>query len=544
MKTRETVSCFAVLVMMAIFLIPSPTWCSKSSAAEAQYLRGQTFDQQGKHEAAIGEWRRVLSSYGDQRSVCANALLSIGSTYRFLEQPERAVVELTKVLTVYSDFRPVAAQSLITIAWCLQDQGQFADALKAYGRLIKEYPEMPIRCVNARLGIGECMDGLGQYKDALAAFAGVLAECPENRTECAQALLLAGHLLASDNMKEYDQAVAKFQAVTKDYKDLEDACVKALFGIGKAEERAGRLDKALEAYDKIYYLYHSRHQDCVRAMRSRAEIYLQRGEYEKAIVEYVNNIKHNPKQARGLLIAKTIDSLSDVIPTLSPKVQADLQSTLADFAAFKNEDDAWKAVTVAKEKAEKGDVAGAKTDLEALLDTPIISVSRGRLRQVGFAQLSIGDKDGARSTFARILVLAARTETPEVCAMIGVEYPYYLRDYATVTAQAQAALKAFPQSDYAVEWRYFLAQSYDYTDQKDKALVAYGDVLSRHSKLTDEKARQFLVCSLMRSGVLLTDLKRRAEAAAKYEQVVKDYRDMPQAKTCELMLKSLREDGL
>ncbi|MDO8683295.1 MAG: tetratricopeptide repeat protein, partial [Armatimonadota bacterium] len=358
---------------------------------------------------------------------------------------------------------------------------------------------------------------------------------------CAEAAVEIGQILVSDNKKNYDQAIIQFSEVLNEYKDERAACAQALFGLAKAQERAGKIDDALASYQRLITDFSDvKNQYSVQAYYMKGNLYERIGQKEKAITEYNNIIKFYPSKARGLRVKHKIAALLQTSP-VSDDTRAELQTAFEQFSAFQADKSAKEAIEQARTKAMVGDRAGAKADLTALGASEAVNNSIELLGMIARISISFGEKEKAASAFAKQLQLAAAENRPKRYGILRLQSSYFLGDYATAISEAETLLAQYSEDAAGITLRYYMARSYDRMNSVESALAAYDDFISRYSKATDKPTLEMVAMALARSAYRLSGQGKISEAIEKYKRVITECPETEMAFSATNSLKKLEE---
>ena len=128
-----------------------------------------------------------------------------------------------------------------------QKANQYEDAHQAVGRLLREFPEHPQRQV-AEMDLASILASKGQYVKAVAHYQRILESASGNLA--AETRFSIGE--AYHNMGRYDEAIENFALVSFYGAGASAMWINSAdFKRGECNEALGRLESALEAYERI-----------------------------------------------------------------------------------------------------------------------------------------------------------------------------------------------------------------------------------------------------------------------------------------------------
>jgi tetratricopeptide (TPR) repeat protein len=112
---------------------------------------------------------------------------------------------------------------------------------------------------------------------------------------------------------------------------------------------------------------------------------------------------------------------------------------------------------------------------------------------------------------------------PEDYAHLKTAFHFLLWDHEAVITEATKALALYPEGRFMVEFRYFLAQAYDYSGKLDKAVKAYDDIADRYAGSADPQERIYDNSAITRCGVILMGAGRNEEAIIRFQRAIKEF---------------------
>lgn len=132
---------------------------------------GYDYQQQGKYEEALREYKVALDRYKDQPQSSAIVQRAIGDTYFQQGKYEEALEAYTIVLEKYKDQpRLTSALAQVSIGKIYILTGKYEDALKVHNTVLSEYKDQTDACVMAQYEIGDIYQRMGKYNQALDAW--------------------------------------------------------------------------------------------------------------------------------------------------------------------------------------------------------------------------------------------------------------------------------------------------------------------------------------------------------------------------------------
>jgi TolA-binding protein len=310
---------------------------------------------------------------------------------------------------------------------------------------------------------------------------------------------------------------------------------ESLVGIGTTQRREGDLDAALATFNTVLKDYAQVPSLCAESALNIGYIYQAKKDFAKAFASYQTLIKLYPdmparsRQAQGRISDMINSGLS-----LTNAEDAEYQAALKvrdEFAARRAKIDADRT-----EAAAKGDVAAIRAQLE----DSIVQNSADQLNNVARALLQLGDKETARKTFEKCLAVAAKQYLPEEYSKQKTWMHFLLWDHDLAAAEAGRSVNLYPDGRYTAEFRYLLAQSYDYGGKLDKAVKTYDDLADRYAGSVDPQERIYDNSALFRCGVILMDAGRNEEAITRFQRCIKDYPDTVWTNNAADRLKALQ----
>ena len=177
---------------------------------------------------------------------------------------------------------------------------EFVRAREYFGRLLTEYPGHP-RAPDALFAQGDALSELGQFADAILAFREVINAHPDSyladlawgrKGDCHFAL-------GVEDPRRYREAWQAYKNLLDQPRASPELRMQAEFKMGRCEERAGRINEALDHYTNVIYSHvESREQGgsgapmwFARAGFAAAEILERREEWGGAIRIYTRLVE-------------------------------------------------------------------------------------------------------------------------------------------------------------------------------------------------------------------------------------------------------------
>lgn len=346
------------------------------------------------------------------------------------------------------------------------------------------------------------------------------------------------------------EAIQAWQDLLKQYAQTEPDNVQlttvkasAAIGIAEALRQSDQLDAALAAFNQFLTDYPQRRSFCADAYVAIGKIYQKKGEYVKSIDAFAKVLSDYPERiTRADFAASRISEVKKNVTDMPSDLQARLTNAFAVYDKAKQENNAIKDIANgAVAKAQKQDRTGGAADLLPLFSNPAVLKSQAQLRMLGDTQSTwCWDRDNARVTYNKFLEVAKTELDPKAYRLARVDLFYKLGDNASVVAEALELRRAYPGEDFGIDQDYLLANAYDYNNQFDEAVAAYMSIVSRYGSSSNPNERESVTCSLMRSGILLEQQDKKAEAIQAYDLATK-YQDAPQTKICVDYLNRLCE---
>lgn len=364
---------------------------------------------------------------------------------------------------------------------------------------------------------GAVLDATGDLSQAIVEYGKVMdypsPATPDRRLRMVKAAAMTSLAEAQRRSDLLDEAIVSFSRVLVNFAEFRSLCAESAIGIAKVYQKKNEPLKAIEFYSKVLRQYPDK---------------INRADFARVRIEEV-------KTKTGVV--------------LSPDAQAYVDSAIAVYERVAREEEAvTRARRQAQAKADAGDVEGAKRDLADRFSDPAVYYSCSRMGLLAGAQLSIGDRENARTTVQRYLDLAVNERLPEEYRKTRVENLYNLttgnpEDMAIVVSEALETLRLYPEGPQMREVRYYLGRAYDRRDEVDKCLQVYDDVINRYSSLGDIDSRSIVAVCLTRSAQRLKELGQVTEARQRWAKVSSEYSDTMVAPAAAISLRELPTGG-
>ncbi|MDO8587129.1 MAG: tetratricopeptide repeat protein [Armatimonadota bacterium] len=485
---------FLVLLTMLLASLPATCAFAATAAEQAQVM----------YDRAV-----ALNDAGN----VADAIMQLRSVLVQPETPGDASMGMVKALTT------------CTLAETLRQSGQLDEAQTLFKKVLSDYSQCTSQCADSAIGIakiyrykGEDIKALQQYVDALAKYPDKL-----NRAKLARGgideLIKSMSNLSADMKSGIDKALTAYDTAKKE-DDAMTAARRA--AVGKAG--AGDIEGAKADLLKLFAN--------PTVQKSRQQLYwlanaqLGLGDKTNARVTYGKYVvlaaEEMDPEGYKLARIKTSYSLGDFDAVLSEATDAAsayAEGTSAlDFQYY-----------LAQGSYYSGQGTEAVRAFRQCLSLPAAhqEQNRAKLIEIAQKQVILQDKEGARSTFDRVLMLDTTVEVPQVCAVHKVEYLFCLHDYSGVILEAPKYLALYPEGKDAVTVTYWLARSYESTDQVDAALQTYDSVVVKANATVSSDSSgvvQDSAClALYQAGVCLAKRGRTQEAISKLDRATKEY---------------------
>ncbi|MDO8446274.1 MAG: CHAT domain-containing protein [Deltaproteobacteria bacterium] len=275
----------------------------------------------------IDKLKGIIDGYEDQTYSQAMAQLEIGNIYLSLKDDVQALKEYEVVREKYSDEVDAAAQARLNMADIYLSYGDEARLIDTYVSIIKDYPNSSEWCLTtsqrvlsliertedererlsryreiaakykglpylpamAQYKVGELYHTKGRYDEALLEYKRVTDDFPSDTAIADEANLAMAEIELSKGA--YSHAIAIYDGLMKrgdprGKKLYRDASLKKAWAQLLGKEPA----QAIRSYKAVIDLDYSE----VRAHRGMIEAYAMKGEPEKAVAIYIEDVKRLP----------------------------------------------------------------------------------------------------------------------------------------------------------------------------------------------------------------------------------------------------------
>jgi tetratricopeptide (TPR) repeat protein len=221
---------------------PGTDWAIMSHLMSARSL-----EKTGRNDDAIEEYKTIINKY-PKSDIAEEAYFSVARMRADKGQSENAVKAYRSYLKAYpmGQFRVMA---LFNIALLYKEKGDNKNALPAYGEILKSYANEPWFYSWAAIYSGHIYMGEKDYDRAIECYQRVI-NSSDNNFLYNLALLHRGS--AFTEKKDYKAAVALFQQLLKTNNYFAE---EALFGMGKANYKAGEFEMAKESLTTLLQLF-------------------------------------------------------------------------------------------------------------------------------------------------------------------------------------------------------------------------------------------------------------------------------------------------
>ena len=226
-------------------------------AAEAALVRGQIFEQQGKHDPALAMYHRVI----DQRAVTAQlpaALLAAARLHDRLHQDDQARTLYEQLVQNHADFEQLDA-AIYGWAWVLRELAKQNEAERQFQRLHDEF-RMSKHWAEATYLLAQRAAGAERYDRAEELLALLLAASEQGASEqgeqnssvppeiVARALYLLGHMAI--RREAWAEAEPPMQRLIAEFPDS-PLSMAANFWTAEATFRRGEMERAAELFGAL-----------------------------------------------------------------------------------------------------------------------------------------------------------------------------------------------------------------------------------------------------------------------------------------------------
>jgi tetratricopeptide (TPR) repeat protein len=258
------------------------------------------YQKDGQLQAALDIYTHVAQQYAD-RSLADKAHFRLGELYLATAQPKEAIAAFTEVIEQGHD------DSLKPDAWfgrakSYQAMGSWAEAAASYHRVAEAYPESPI-AAQSLFQAGLMWQKQGNDKRARQQFETVIERYPQSPIRYETWLQLGRTHLA---LKAPEAALDAFVEASK----TPDKAIasQAVWQSGQAYSAAGDLQKGINAYLRVAYLYPDVKALVPQALREAARNYMALHKCPEALKVYEKfqqqDVSDQQKQSMAEELAK------------------------------------------------------------------------------------------------------------------------------------------------------------------------------------------------------------------------------------------------
>jgi TolA-binding protein len=235
----------------------------------------------GENAAAVAAWQKILTDFGDQPGVCANAHLAIGRAYVSLGQTSSAEQEFNSLIAAYPGYRQ-SADATLELGKILESGKKYTEALALYPNILRDFSGMTSQCAEAKLHMAACHATFGDSDKQLQDLLELIRDYPQEYEKCSEARIRIG--LIGISRGQLSDAIAQFQYVVSDY-ELDLWRAEALLWLGSTQQQAGLSTEALASYGTVICRYQASRPQRLKAMVARAGILEQQGRLAEALAQ-------------------------------------------------------------------------------------------------------------------------------------------------------------------------------------------------------------------------------------------------------------------
>ncbi|MBF0122020.1 MAG: tetratricopeptide repeat protein [Candidatus Omnitrophica bacterium] len=281
-------------------------------SAEASYLIALAFFNQKQYDEALEIFNELLKLYPDKETLSQNVQLGIAKTKYEMGNFKDALAIFKEI-----DFRfpgtDVALESLMWMGQHNMVSGIYERASENYLKAITDFPKSDKRdllhfelgrAYHAQSKFDKALEQYRQVKGEFSAKAKLaIAEIfsqeldPEKAIEIYQSIIATSPEFKRDALVKIGQVYRKLNKHVEEIKAYEEALLEPLgvcqvinaeiqFLIGDTYELMNEVDKAVEVYFKIPYVYVKEQVWVVKAYLRIARIYENKEDWEKALAAY------------------------------------------------------------------------------------------------------------------------------------------------------------------------------------------------------------------------------------------------------------------
>jgi tetratricopeptide (TPR) repeat protein len=279
-------------------------------SADVLVNRGNAFSDAGQQDKAIADYTEALkldpnlalaymnrglahAKKGDFGAVITDCAAAIklnpklvgayfirGAAHASNGEHDKAISDFTRVLTL----DPAHALAYNDRGLALANKGEYDKAIADYNRALRRDPKLALAYMNRAIAYRL----KGEFDKAIAEFTKMLRLSPKN------VLAYTNRGLSYLGKKDYDRAIADFtEALWIDPKCTEAYNRRVEAGRLKADEakqHEERRDRELAVREE-----RQRRQERATAHFTRAQMHFDNGNFEKAVADFTEALKHDPK---------------------------------------------------------------------------------------------------------------------------------------------------------------------------------------------------------------------------------------------------------
>jgi TolA-binding protein len=237
------------------------------SLSESLLLQmAEYYQKDGQLQAAIDTYTYVARQYAD-RSLADKARFRLGELYLATAQPKEAIATFTEVIEQGHD-DGLKPDALFGRAKSYQAMGSWAEAAASYQRITEAYPDSPV-AAQGLFQAGLMWQKQGDNKRARQQFETVIKRYPQSPIRYDTWLQLGKTHLA---LKAPQAALNAFSEASK--APDKTLASQAVWQSGQAYSAAGDLQKGINAYLRVAYLYPEDKTLVPQALREAARNYM------------------------------------------------------------------------------------------------------------------------------------------------------------------------------------------------------------------------------------------------------------------------------
>jgi TolA-binding protein len=392
-------------------------------------------------------------------------------------QYDKVIEKCQNLIRTYPDSKYVD-DAILLMGKAYYEKGEYDDAILKFNELKENFPKSELNA-EGQLFLGKAYFRKDNDEAAIKALETLYAQKPNQFGD--EILYLLGTLLIRQNREE--DAVVYLEKLATKYPNSQYR-IDADMGIADVYLQRGEYNKSLEIYKKLGTLKLSEENE-IRYLRKLAETQVSMKRFAASMFTFRKLGKHTLQptdEAQTLLLKGQayagLDSLQRAIDTYSSVAASYPRSAFSAEAGF-------RMGVIYQEKLDSLDVAKTKFDMvpRQYANSPFAeeavrrSVSISKLLDLR-ANLGKGDVEGKA---------ASEFDIAEVQLFQFSDYPKALAGYQTV-------LDSFPTSDLGPRAAYAIAYIYDVLmNDENKARSAYELLIAKYPESQQaEYARRFL----------------------------------------------------